>query len=86
MTIDEILRAVMKLEDEIVGSKPGAPELQGTIARLQQLEGELERTRGLQPPLIPDASRPPTADEQSGAGLERTLHSLLAAARSKQAV
>lgn len=84
MTLDEILRSTMTIEEEIERAAPGSPDLPDVVARLQLLRGELERTRGLQGPLIPDATRPPTDDQKSGEGLERTITSLMAAARAKQ--
>jgi len=85
MTIDEILKETMALEEVIERSAPGAPALAETITRLRALQAEVHRTRGLQTPLIPDTERLPTDDEQSADGLARTIHSLLAAARAKQA-
>lgn len=86
MTILELLVAVAALEDEITALPPGAPELAAVIARIGELRGELERTRGGLGPLVPDASSPPSADEQSADQLERSLRSLLSAARSKRDV
>ena len=84
MTIKEILDAVVAVEAEIINTPPGAPELAATVARIVDLQGELERTRSALGPLVPDASSPPTADEQSAADLERALGSLLSAANSKR--
>ena len=84
MTLDEILKSAMTLEEEIERSAPGSPELGPTVERLRALQAELERTRGLQTPLIPDAGRAPSDNQQSAEGLARTIHSLLAAAESKR--
>jgi len=85
MTLDEILKSTMSIEEQIERAPPGSPDLADAVTRLQTLHGELERTRGLQGALIPDARRPLTDDQQSGEGLERTITSLMAAARAKQA-
>ena len=84
MTLDEILRSTMTLEEQIERAAPGSPDLADVVARLQGLHGELQRTRGLQGALIPDTARPLTDDQKSGEGLERTITSLMAAARAKQ--
>lgn len=84
MTLDEILKSTMQIEEDIIHSRTGAPALATAIDRLRGLEAEVERIRGLQGPLIPDATRPPTDDEQSAEGLARTIRSLVAAARAKQ--
>ena len=84
MTLDEILKSTMQLEEQIERSAPASPQLSDAVSRLHQLQGELERTRGLQGALIPDAKRPLTDDQQSAEGLARTIHSLLAAANAKQ--
>jgi len=85
MTLDEILKNTMAVEEQIERSTPGSPDLAAAVSRLHELDGELQRTRGLQGELIPDASRPLTSDQQSAEGLGRTIRSLLAAAHSKQA-
>jgi len=85
MTLDEILRSTMAIEEQIERAPRGSPELSELVTRLERLRGELERTRGLQGALIPDATRPLTDDQKSGEGLERTITSLTAAARAKQA-
>jgi hypothetical protein len=84
MTLDEILKSTMAIEDQIERAAPGSPDLADVVARLRDLHAELERTRGLQGALIPDAKRPLTDDQKSGEGLERTITSLMAAARAKQ--
>jgi len=85
MNLDEILRSTMSIEEQIEHARPGSPELGDALTRLRELQGELERTRGLQGALIPDAQRPLTDDQKSGEGLQRTITSLMAAARAKQA-
>ena len=84
MTLDEILKSTMRIEEQIEASAPASPELSEAVARLHELQGELERVRGLQGALIPDARRPATDNEKSAEGLERTIRSLLAAANAKQ--
>ena len=84
MTIQELLEAAVKLEQEIEATPVGAPELAAIVARISELQGELERTRSVQGPLVPDSSSPPSPDEVSGARLEDMLRSLLEAASSKR--
>lgn len=85
MTLDEILKGTMAIEEQIERGTPGSPELSAAVARLRELQAELDRTRGLQAPLIPDSTRPLTDDQKSAEGLARAIRSLLAAAQSKQA-
>lgn len=84
MTIQQILDAAMRVANEIETTPPGAPEFAATVARITQLQEELERTRSVMGPLVPDSSRPPSSDEVSGVYLERTLRDLLKAASSKR--
>jgi hypothetical protein len=84
VTIKDLLDAVAAVEDEIIKTPPGAPELASIVARIVELQGELERTRSVLGPVIPDASSPPSADEKSADDLERALRSLLSAASSKR--
>jgi hypothetical protein len=84
VTIKELLDAVAAVEDEIIKTPPGAPEFASIVARIVELQGELERTRSVLGPVIPDASSPPTSDEKSADDLERALNSLLSAASSKR--
>ena len=55
MTVDEIHGEVVRLEGEIEALRPGDPELAAVVARIRELEGDLERTRGALGPLVPDA-------------------------------
>jgi hypothetical protein len=84
VTIPELFAAVVDVQRAIEETPPGAPELAATVARIAELRGELERTRSALGPLIPDATGPQTPDETSAADLERSLESLMKAARSKQ--
>lgn len=84
MTIQEILTAAMELEQQIETASTGDPELTNVITRISTLQRELQQTRSVQGALIPDSSRPLTADEQSGKDLEDMLRSLLQAASSKR--
>lgn len=84
MTIQEILDAVAELERKITDLPPGAPELPQVQDRITQLLGELERMRGVQAPLVPDASSPSTAEQKSVVELEEALESLRSAATSKK--
>jgi hypothetical protein len=83
MTIQEILDAVAELERQITDLPPGAPELVDVLARISDLEAELERIRGLEGPLVPDASSPPSLAEKSIADLTNALRDLRSAANSK---
>ena len=83
MTIQKLLEAVMALEKEIEDTPPGAPEFAAIVFRVAELQSELERARSVLGPLIPDASRSKSTDEESAAFLERALRSLSEAARSK---
>ncbi|MEP6654993.1 MAG: hypothetical protein ABJA82_16640 [Myxococcales bacterium] len=83
MNIQEILQSVDQLSTAISDAPAGAPALNEVIARIRQLQREVEKTRGAQGALIPDTSRPPTDNEESLAGLDRALRSLLDAATSK---
>ena len=85
MTLDEILKTTMAIEEQLARAAPGSPALADALTRLRELHGELERPRGLQGALIPDAKRHLTDDQKSGEGQDRTLTSLMAAARAKQA-
>jgi hypothetical protein len=84
MTIQELLEAVMKLEDEIEQASPGSPELAAAMERIRELESEIDRLRAVQGPLVPDAESPPSPDERSAVQLDHALHDLMSAARSKQ--
>jgi hypothetical protein len=83
MTIQEILDAVAEQEREITDLPPGSPQLRDALARVSDLEAEVERQRSLQGPLVPDASSPPTLEEKSLAELAEALHSLRRAIGSK---
>lgn len=83
VNIQEILQSVDQLSATISDAPAGAPALNGVIARIRQLQAEVEKTRGAQGALIPDTARAPTANEESLAGLDRALRSLLDAATSK---
>lgn len=84
VTIQEILDAVMTLERDIERARVGSPDLAASIARIGELQGELERVRGMQGPLVPDASSPKSPAEQSVDDLDRALRNLLSAASAKQ--
>ena len=84
MTIDELHDATVAVEREIEDAPPGAPELAAAVARITELQKELERTRGALGPLVPDASSPKSGEEESAVYLERTLRSLMEAATSKR--
>jgi hypothetical protein len=84
MTIDDIHAAAVEIEREILDLAPAAPELAAVIARIRDLQGELERARATLGPLIPDAASPKSPAEQSADDLTKTLVDLLRAARAKQ--
>jgi hypothetical protein len=86
MTIQEIFEAVVNVETEITQREPGDPQLSQTIARVGELQRELDRVRGGMGPLIPDASSPPSAEEKTAAELDKTLCNLMSAAQSKAEV
>ena len=83
-SIDQIHDEAVTLEKEIEDAQPGAPELAAIVARIGELQGDLERTISVQGPLVPDASSPPSADQVSGRYLVETLRNLLKAASSKR--
>jgi hypothetical protein len=83
VTIQQIIDAVGELETEIARRPAGDPELVATIPRIAQLQWELQLIRGLQGPLVPDASSPPSLAEQSVAELDEALKDLKAAAAMK---
>jgi len=84
MTIDELLRAAMQVEEDIEASATGGEALAAAVARIDHLQGELGRIRGLDTPLIPDTARAPSANEQSVESLDVTLRMLRSAALAKQ--
>jgi hypothetical protein len=84
VTIADILASVMALEKEISDTPVGAPEFAAIVTQIADIQRELERTRSVQGPLIPDASSPKTADEESAIYLERSLRSLMKAAEAKR--
>ena len=81
-----ILDAVARLGTEVEQAQPGDPELAAVVASVSDLQGRLERVRGVLAPLIPDANREPSADEKTAASLERALASLRQAAQARQSV
>jgi hypothetical protein len=84
VTLDEIHDQVVALEREIVDVEPASPELSAVIARLRELQGELERTRSVLGPLVPDAASPKSPVERSADDLDAALTSLMRAATAKQ--
>jgi hypothetical protein len=84
MNVDQIHDQVVELEREIMELPPAAPELAAIVARIRELEGELERARGALGPLVPDASSPKSPEEQSADDLARALGSLMRAAAARQ--
>lgn len=84
MTIPEILTAVAELELQLNDLPSGAQELPDALARISDLEAELERIRSLQGPLVPDASSPPTPAEKTVTELGAALRDLRSAATAKR--
>jgi hypothetical protein len=84
MTVDEIHGEVVRLEGEIEALRPGDPELAAVVARIRELEGELERARGALGPLVPDAASPKSPEEISADELGEALGDLMRAATAKQ--
>ena len=81
-----ILDAVARRGTEVEQAQPGDPELAAVVASVNDLQGRLERVRGVLGPLISDANREPSADEKTAASLERALTSLRQAAQARQSV
>lgn len=84
MTVDEIHRASVELEREIIELAPASPELAAVVTRIRELQDELERARSTLGPLVPDAASPPSAEESRARALGGGLADLLRAATSKQ--
>ena len=84
--LQSILDAVERLATEVEEAQPGDPELAAVVASVVDLQGRLERVRGVMGPLIPDANREPSLDEETAVSLERALTSLLSAAEAKRSV
>jgi hypothetical protein len=84
MTLDEIHAAVVEVEREIPALAPAAPGVSDVMGRIRMLQGELERTRGVLGPLVPDAASPKSPDEQRADDLAAALGSLLQAADAKR--
>lgn len=84
MTIDQIHDAAVNLEKEIEDTPPGAPELAAIVARIGELQGELERARSVLGPLVPDSSSPSSPEKVSGGYLVDMLRNLLEAASLKR--
>jgi hypothetical protein len=84
MTIDEIHNQTVELERRIMDVTPGSVELGDVVARIRELQDELERTRGTLGPLIPDAASPKSPEEISAEDLAATLANLMTAATAKQ--
>jgi hypothetical protein len=84
VTIDDIHDEIVELQREIVGVAPAAPELSAIVARIRELQGELERARSVLGPLVPDAARPKSPVERSADDLAAALVSLMRAATAKQ--
>jgi hypothetical protein len=84
MDIQELHEATVALEREIEEAPPGAPELAAVVARIAELQDQLERARSVLGALVPDSSSPKSADEESAIYLERMLRSLMQAATAKR--
>jgi hypothetical protein len=84
MTIQQIIDAVADLQRGITDLPPGAPELREDLARISDLEAEVEKLRSVQGPLVPDADSPPSLAEKSTAELADALRDLRRAATLKQ--
>jgi hypothetical protein len=84
MTIDDIHNQTVELERRIMDVVPGSVELGDVVARIRELQDELERTRGTLGPLIPDASSPKSPEEKSADDLAVILANLMSAATAKQ--
>jgi len=83
MTINEIYEQTIGIQHEITDLAPGSPELSAVIARIRELQGELERARSVLGPLVPDAKSPRGVVERTGDELADVLASLMRAATAK---
>ena len=82
--IQQIVDAVRAIEAEIERTPAGAPEYAAIVARIAELERELKRAGAVLGPLIPNASSPKSADEESVVYLGRALQSLMKASEAKR--
>jgi hypothetical protein len=85
MDVQSLLDEVGQLEVEVTDLAAGDARLSQVIARIHELQRELEQMRGMSQPLIADAERPPSSEERSEANLGSALESLLRAAEAKRA-
>jgi hypothetical protein len=84
MSLQSLVDAVGVLGREAMDIPVGDPRLGDLIARIDALEGELGREKGMSAPLVPDSQRPPSIEETTARDLERALASLRSAVKSKQ--
>jgi hypothetical protein len=84
VTIDEIHNQTVELGRTIMDVAPGSVELGDVVARIRELQDELERARGALGPLVPDAASPKSPEETSADDLAVTLANLMTAAAAKQ--
>ena len=82
--LQAILESVERLTTEVEEAQPGAPELAAVVASVSDLQRRLERVRSVLGPLVPDANREPSLDEETAASLDRALTSLLGTAEAKR--
>ena len=85
MDVQSLLDEVARLEIEVTDLAAGDARLSRVIARIRELQRELEKMRGMSQPLVPDAARPASSEERSEANLGSALDSLLRAAEDKRA-
>ena len=84
MSLQSILTSVGELGREAMDLPIGDPRLNDLKERIDALASELNREKGLHDPLVPDAARPPSADQTTALELEHALGSLRSAVISKQ--
>jgi hypothetical protein len=82
--LQSLLETVMKLDREVTEMRHGDPRLCEVAARIDEIENQVQEQRGLAQPLVPDAKRPSSLEEDTADNLERALRSLRSAAASKR--
>ena len=84
MSLQKLVDEVGKLGREAMDVPVGDPRLDDLVTRIDALESELNREKGMSAPLVPDAARLPDIEEATADDLERALSSLRSAVISKK--